>query len=106
MTEPHPEPITPAVPDSRPRPILEAIRSGAWVPLLGTAITAVVTFGLLNSEQAAGLHNLVAAGATLLTAVTAALHTLHVLRNAEPEVTPISDPRAADGTPLVPMSPT
>lgn len=85
----------------RPRPILDAIRSGAWKSVLGTLVTAGVTFGLLNAEQATALNNVVAALATLLTAGTAALHTLHVLRRAEPAVTPTADPRADDGTPLV-----
>ncbi|TDQ01232.1 hypothetical protein [Labedaea rhizosphaerae] len=102
MTEPAAEPVTSAVLDSRPRPILEAIRSGAWVSVLGAALTAAVTFGLLNAEQVTALNNLVAAAATLITAVTAVLHGLHILRAAEPEVTPMSDPRDTDGRPLIP----
>lgn len=98
------EPADEAAPPTtaRPRPILAAIRSGAWLPLVGTLLTAAVTFGLLNSEQGTAIGNLVAAVATLLTAITAALSNFHVLRRAEPEVTPVADPRDDLGRALVP----
>ncbi|WP_103344051.1 hypothetical protein [Amycolatopsis sp. CA-126428] len=86
----------------RPRPILEAIRTGAWRTLAGTLITAAVSFGVLNAQQATVAGNLVAALATLLTAVTAVLSQLHVLANAEPLVTPVSDPRNDNGDRLAP----
>ncbi|MGW5741597.1 hypothetical protein [Amycolatopsis sp. NPDC003861] len=88
-------------PNTRPRPILEAIRGGAWKTLLGTLIAAAVSFGLLNSEQATLLDNIVAALATLITLVTSFVAQLHVLGRAEPQVTPVADPRDDTGLPLV-----
>lgn len=89
-------------PNTRPRPILEAILGGAWKTILGTLITAAVAFGLLNAEQATLLDNIVAALATLITLVTSFVAQLHVLGRAEPQVTPVVDPRDDTGTPLVP----
>lgn len=88
---------------SRPRPILENIRNGAWKTIVGTLVTAAVSFGLLNSEQATLLDNIVAALATLITLVTSFVAQLHVLDKSEPQVTPLADPHDQDGTPLVPL---
>ncbi len=84
------------------RPIFAAITSGAWKTALGTAITAAVSFGLLDTHQASLLDNIVAALATLLTAATSAIAQLHILRLAEPQVTPIAAPNNDAGVPLVP----
>ncbi|MFE0021895.1 hypothetical protein [Amycolatopsis sp. NPDC059021] len=86
------------------RPLLDAIHSGAWKTLLGTLITAGVTFGLLNAEQATVVNNIVAAAATLLTMITSAVAQWHILGKAEPAVTPVADPRDDAGTPLRPSS--
>lgn len=88
---------------TRPRPILEAIRAGAWKTGVGTLIAAAVSFGLLNSEQATLLDNIVAALATLITLVTSFVAQLHILGKSEPLVTPLADPKDQDGTPLVPL---
>jgi hypothetical protein len=88
--------------NTRPRPILEAIRSGAWKTILGTLVAAAVSFGLLNGQQATLLDNIVAALASLITLVTSFVAQLHVLGRAEPQVTPVADPRDDTGTPLVP----
>lgn len=85
----------------RPRPILDAISSGMWKTVLGGAITAAVSFGLLDGQQATLVNNLVAAIATVVTIATSLLAQLHILRNAEPEVTPMADPRDNAGQPLV-----
>jgi hypothetical protein len=84
-------------PSGRPRPILDAIRGGAWKTVLGTLVTAAVSFGVLNAEQATVVHNIVAAVATIVTAVTAILTQLHILGRAEPKVTPLADPRNSAG---------
>jgi hypothetical protein len=94
-------PLGPTTGD-RPRPILDAIRSGQWKTLVGTAISAAVSFGVLDSQQTTVVNNLVAAAVTLITALTALLGQLHVLRRAEPLVTPVASPRSAAGVPLVP----
>ncbi|WP_394360746.1 hypothetical protein [Amycolatopsis sp. SB7-3] len=91
-----------AAPRTRPRPILESIRSGAWKTILGTLVAAAVSFGLLNSQQATLLDNIAAALATLITLVTSFVAQLHVLDRSEPQVTPVADPRDNTGTPLVP----
>lgn len=89
----------------QPRPILNAIKRGAWETILGTVLTAAVTFGVLDTGQASALDNVAAAIATLLTAVTSALAQLHVLRKAEPKVTPVAAPRDNTGVVLVPSPP-
>ncbi|MFK0249296.1 hypothetical protein ACIQUM_31745 [Amycolatopsis azurea] len=91
-----------AAPRSRPRPILDSIRSGAWKTILGTLVAAAVSFGFLNADQATLLDNIVAALATLITLVTSFVAQLHVLGRAEPQVTPVADPRDDSGIPLVP----
>lgn len=88
---------------SPPRPILDAIRSGAWKTILGTLVTAAVSFGVLDSHQASALNNVVAAVITLVTAATSAAAQLHILGRAEPLVTPVSAPRDSAGRPLVPV---
>ncbi|WP_134664027.1 hypothetical protein [Amycolatopsis sp. CFH S0078] len=88
----------------RPRPILEAIRGGGWKTLAGTLIAAAVSFGILNAEQATALDNVVAAVVTLITFVTSAVAQFHVLDHAEPQVTPVADPRDDRGRPLVPAA--
>lgn len=89
----------------RPRPILDAIRTGTWKTGLGTLVTAAVAFGILNAEQATVANNIVASLVTIVTAVTAILAQVHVLQRAEPQVTPVVDPRANDGTRLVRVPP-
>jgi hypothetical protein len=60
--------------------IVAALRSGAWVGWVGTVLTAAVTFGWLNADQAGAIGNVVSAAATLIAAITAANHTLHAVR--------------------------
>ncbi|SFO81976.1 hypothetical protein SAMN05421810_10163 [Amycolatopsis arida] len=94
------------VPDRRPRPIRDTIRSGgAWRTAIGALITAAVSFGLLNTEQATLVDNIVATLATLITLVTSLIAQFHILGRAEPQVTPVSDPRDDHGAPLVPAPP-
>ncbi|MGI8307741.1 hypothetical protein [Saccharopolyspora hattusasensis] len=69
------------------------IRGGGWKTLLGTLLTAAVSFGVLNTGQATALDNLVAAVVTLITFATSAVAQFHVLDNAEPQLTPVADPR-------------
>ncbi len=87
---------------SRPRPILDAIRSGAWVSVAGALITAAVAFGVLNVEQGHAVELIVSALVGVLAAGTSTLHAFHVLHRAEPEVTPVADPQDNLGRRLVP----
>jgi hypothetical protein len=86
---------------NRPRPILAAILSGSWRPAVGTAVTAAVAFGLLDSTQASAVNNVAAGLVTLLTALTATLHAFGVLTTSEKQTTPLADPVDADGERLV-----
>lgn len=63
--------------------ILAAFKSGAWVSVVGTLITAGVTFGVLTSEQAGAVNSVVSAVVTLVTAVMAAAHTFHLVKAAK-----------------------
>ncbi|MFC0546942.1 hypothetical protein [Kutzneria chonburiensis] len=87
---------------TRPRPILAAITSGGTlITAVGTLLAGLVAFGVLNSEQASAINNLVAAVLTVIPPATAVLVQLHILRTAEPQVTPVADPQDTDGTALV-----
>lgn len=86
----------------RPRPILDAMTSGGnLIALVGSLVAGGVAFGVLNAIQANAINNIVAAIVTVIPAATAVLAQFHVLRTAEPRVTPLSDPQDSDGTPLV-----
>ncbi|OXM69617.1 hypothetical protein [Amycolatopsis vastitatis] len=62
-----------------------------------------MSFGVLNAEQATVANNVVAALATIVTAVTAVLAQVHILNRAEPLVTPVADPRNDAGAQLAPV---
>jgi phosphatidylglycerophosphate synthase len=87
------------------RPIVDAIRGGAWKTALGTGISAAVSFGVLDTREASALNTVVAALVTIVTALTSVVAQLHILRNAEPQVTPVVEPRDNAGHPLIPAVP-
>jgi hypothetical protein len=74
---------------------------GNLIALVGSLVAGGVAFGVLNAVQANAISNIVAAVVTVLPAVTTLLAEWHVLRRAEPQVTPLSDPQDSDGTTLV-----
>lgn len=78
--------------------ILAALRSGAWVGWLGTAVTAAVSFGFLDANQAGAVGNAVSAAATLVAAIIAVTHTLHAAKL-------IAQPNAVPPTPQIRQSP-
>jgi hypothetical protein len=87
---------------ARPRPILDAIRSGGvLISAAGSVLGALVAVGLLTATQANAVTVILGAVATLLPGATAAAAQLHVLTTAEPRVTPLSSPQDSDGTELV-----
>lgn len=91
---------------ARPRPILDVIRNGGVIISVGgSIIAAAVTLGLLTAGQANAVTAILGALATLLPAATAITAQAHVLRVAEPQVTPVADPRSVNGAPLVAASP-
>src|SRR5690348_16256582 len=89
-------PVTPP----RPEPVIEAARVAGTIPaLVGAAATTFATLGVVTGWQWAE------ATAAALTAVGASLAKVlpaGYAQGARAQVTPLSDPRAMDGTPLVP----
>lgn len=57
--------------------IVAALKSGAWKSWLATAMSAAVSFSLLDSEQVNLINNLVAALTTLVAVVISLVHTFH-----------------------------
>ncbi len=101
---------------SRPNPLGEAASKVgvAWSAAAGV-VSALVTFGALTAAQgdavaavgAAAPETITAIGTViagvlpLISGVVASFRTASAGRES---VTPVADPRAADGTPLVPVS--
>lgn len=88
----------------RPTPLDDA--AGRVARVVGT-VSALVTalagsgIALLTAEQADALTGLLGAVPGVVTLAAVALASFRVRDIAKPEVTPVEDPRAADGTPLV-----
>lgn len=60
--------------------IVAALKSGAWKSWVVTALSAAVSFGLLDSEQATLINNIVASLATLAGIVISLVHTFHAAK--------------------------
>lgn len=85
------------------RPI--AVRVGTIVGVLSAVATSLTGYGVINSVQgdaAVGLLGAIPGVITLAGTLFAAFHTA---RQGEDKVTPVADPRADDGTRLVPARP-
>ena len=90
--------------ETRPRPIKTAADElKAWLGfatlVLGGAAGAGVN--LLTDDQANALTALLAAVPGIVGAVSVVLTAFGIVRRSEPLVTPMSDPRDNDGSPLV-----
>lgn len=95
---------------NRPRPVKAAAnRLSAILGAIGAIVTTLATWGAISAVQhdsVNGLLDVVAvAGPGILAAVTAVLAAFGVVKRAEPLVTPLSDPRGKNGTPLFTHSP-
>ncbi|GAA4443296.1 hypothetical protein GCM10023148_50400 [Actinokineospora soli] len=89
--------------DERPRPLrTTAAQISTWVGLIGSAVTALVGFGVVNAVQADAVTALLGAIPGLVTMVTAVFAAFGVATRGERLVTPVSDPRDDTGAPLVP----
>ncbi|MGH3658157.1 MAG: hypothetical protein ACRDUA_15995 [Micromonosporaceae bacterium] len=89
----------------RPRPIKDAFRGvGTAITAAGSAVTALVGFGVLTIAQGDAATGLLGIIPGVLTALTGVLSAYGVLGAAEHETTPVASPRAADGTTLVPLN--
>ena len=85
----------------RPRPILAKFKTvGSTVAFLGTAVTGLATWGVLDAAEAGSTNALLAAIPGFLTLVTGVLSAFGVVKSSEPLVTPVSDPRDNGGRPL------
>jgi hypothetical protein len=78
--------------DPRPRPLRTA---ASWIGGVLALISGLVGAGVLTDTQGS-------ATAAVINAVLVLLGTFGVVVTTEHKVTPVSDPRDADGTPLVP----
>lgn len=88
--------------DDRPRPINDA--AGTVTKIVGTISTLaamLVGWGLLSATQLDAVEALLGAVPGLVGLIASALSAFGVVRRAEPEVTPLSDPRDNTGQPLV-----
>lgn len=89
---------------TRPRPIRDAFRTvGSAVALLGSVATSLVGWGVLTATEGDAVTALLGAIPGVVTLVTTVLVAFGVVSRSEPLVTPVSDPRTDDGTPLVPL---
>lgn len=90
--------------EERPRPIADAAsRMTKVVGTLSALVTALAGSGIavLSADQADALTALLGAVPGSVTLVAVALASFGVVSRAEPKVTPLEDPRAADGSELV-----
>ncbi len=85
-------------------PVAAAARSAAKIwTAVGGIVTGLAGVGIITVDQNTALQGVLAGVATVVAAGTSALAAFGVRRRAEPLVTPVDDPRAADGTPLAPI---
>lgn len=85
----------------RPRPLLDALRTGAWKPAAAALLSLAVVLGIVNADQLGAWQHVLVALDVLITAGAGLWHAVHVVRRGEPLVTPLSAPQSADGVPLV-----
>jgi hypothetical protein len=89
---------------TRPRPIREAFRSvGSAIALVGSIVTSLVGWGVISATQGDAVHGLLGAIPGVVALVTALLSAFGVVQKAEPQVTPLSDPRNNRGEQLAPV---
>lgn len=89
----------------RPQPLTHAVHIAAPVAgVTGAMLTTLTAFGLITFEQETAVQTLLVALVALFTALTGAWAAYHVRANATPHVTPVADPRDAEGHPLVPAA--
>lgn len=85
----------------RPRPLRDAAsRLSQVLGIAGALITGLVGWGVLTAAQGDAVTGLLGLIPGVVTAVVAVLSAFGVVRAGEPQVTPLSDPRDDDGTPL------
>lgn len=91
---------------NRPRPIRDAAaRLSKLLGVAGALLTALVGWGVVTATQGDAVTGLLGAIPGIVTAVTSVLTAFGVVRQAEPLVTPVRDPRDNAGAPLAAPSP-
>lgn len=91
---------------NRPRPIRDAAaKLSKLLGVAGALVTALVGWGVVTATQGDAITGLLGAIPGIVTAVTSVLTAFGIVRQAEPLVTPVSDPRTNSGVPLVSHSP-
>ncbi|WP_199444445.1 hypothetical protein [Umezawaea beigongshangensis] len=89
---------------TRPRPLVAAARGlGGAITALGSIVAALVGWGVVTAAQGDAITGLLGVLPAVVTAVTAVLVATGIVRQAEPRVTPLVDPRDDTGVPLVPI---
>ena len=92
--------------DNRPRPIRDvAAKLSRLLGVAGAFVTALVGWGVVTAAQGDAVTGLLGAIPGIVTLVTNLLTAFGIVRQAEPLVTPTSDPRSAAGAQLVVHSP-
>lgn len=90
------------------RPILSEAKRKSLIALVGSAVAAAVSFSVISPELAeqinAGWAWALGAIVTVIPFVTSILHSLGIVKGAEPQTTPVDSPQAMNGEPLVPLS--
>lgn len=93
--------------ETRPRPIKNAADElKKWLGLAALLVGGLGGAGvnLLTDEQANAVTAILAGIPGAFGAITVALTAFGIVRRAEPLVTPLEDPRAADGEKLYPVA--
>jgi hypothetical protein len=90
----------------RPTPIRDAVRSvGGVIVLVGTLVNVLVSMGVIDAAQGTAVQDLAAAVPGLIELVVALLAAFHIVKRAEPLVTPIADPAVVVDGELVALTP-
>lgn len=95
------EPAHALVPENRPRPVHEAAKGQQLTTAIGTIITALAAIGVLTLDQSDAIQVILTIVAPVAAAVTGLLAAFGVVKKAEPNVTPLADPRDTLGNPLI-----
>ncbi len=87
--------------DTRPRPIKDAFDSvGSFINTIASIVVAGVGFGIVTAAESDAVVGLLGLIPGVITALGGVITAVKVRNKAEPQVTPISDPRDHAGNRL------
>lgn len=72
--------------------------------LLATLVTALAGYGIVTAVQGDAVTGLLGAIPGVVTLIGTVIAAFQTATKGEEQVTPVADPRANDGTPLVPAN--